>query len=146
MVRTRRRRQQGAAFVEAAIGFCVLIFMVFGAIETSLLFQDHELLYNITREATRRMVVGDTVGTAKTKALQWNTANTNFTASTVTLVVQQSSDQGQTWSSSLGDTAQAVTSDWVRVTGSYSHKGVTGFFGSRYNLPATVIMRVEKGS
>jgi len=92
------------------------------------------------------MVVGDTVGTAKTKALQWNTANTNFTASTVTLVVQQSSDQGQTWSSSLGDTAQAVTSDWVRVTGSYSHKGVTGFFGSRYNLPATVIMRVEKGS
>ena len=144
MVRKRQRRQRGAALAEAAIGFSVLILLVFGIIEAAMLFQDHELLYNITREATRRMAVGDTPSTAESKALKWNSANKGLNANTVAFTVEQSAD-ASTWTS-IADTTQATSGNWVRVRATYSHKNVTGFFGSNFTLPATAVMRVEKGS
>jgi Flp pilus assembly protein TadG len=130
--------------VEMMVAFLVFIVMIFGVIESALFFQDHETLYNITREAARRLTVGDTAGssgTAETKALKWNMANPNFTSSTVNFTFEQSKD-ASTWTP-LANNAQATMGYWVRVKTTYTHRNITRFFGTSYVLPATAVMRVE---
>ena len=142
------RCRRGAAIIETAIGFSVLVVLVFGVIESALFFQDHEVLSNITREAARRMSVGDTVATAESKALQWNMGNSQFTGASVYFDIRQGTDASLgSWNTKpmvAGDRAKAKY--WVRVQTTYTHKGVTGMFGFNQDLHATTILLVENGS
>lgn len=148
--RRRRRFRRGAALIEMVIGFTVLIVMIFGVIEAALFYQDHELLNNITREAARRMSVGDTAGTTGTaipKALQWNMGNSAFTVNTVGFTIDQPADGlNSGWSPPLQNNQQATNRKWVRVQTTYTHRSVTRFFGPSYILHATAIVRVENGA
>ena|SRR5258708_7782714 len=142
------RFRRGAVMIEAAVGFTMLVVLMFGVIEMSLFFQDHEILYNITREAARRMAVGDTGANAKSYALNWaSAANSNLNANTVAFTVEQSTDGSNSNWTAISDSSQAKLGDLVRVRSSYTHNNVTSFFGTSYILHATsVIMRVESGS
>lgn len=144
-----RRHRRGAAIVEMVIGLTTLIVMIFGVIEAGLLFQDHELLMSITREAARRMAVGDTAGasgTAIPKALNWNMGNSAFTSNTVGFTIQQSSDGSNANWTQVQSNKQANNRYWVRVQTTYTHYMMTRFFGPSYTLHATAVVRVENGS
>ena len=119
--------------------------LMFGVLEVALFYQDHEMLSNITREAARRMAIGNTQDAAKTKALQWNMGNSRFTAATVSPFTFEQSTDGSNWGSVSTSTA-VKTGSWVRVRTTYRHYDLTRFFGSYYDIHATSIMRVENGS
>ena len=144
--RSPKRCRRGAAIIETAIGFTVLIMLMFGVLEAALIYQDHEMLTNITREAARRMAVGSTASAAKTKALQWNMGNSKFTAVSVGMTIEENPDASLTtrWTS-VGDAYQATTNNWVRVRTTYTHTNLTRFFGASSDLHATSVMRVENG-
>jgi Flp pilus assembly protein TadG len=144
--RSPKRCRRGAAIIETAIGFTVLIVLMFGVLEMALYFQDHELLTNITREYARRMAIGSTTPAAKTKALQWNMGNSRFTDANVTLVPYYSQDGGVNWYPFTSTTTAIPTNYWVRVQGTYRHYNLTRFFGAYSDLHATSAMRVENGS
>ena len=144
--RSPKRCRRGAAIVETAIGFTVLIMLMFGVLEAALIYQDHEMLTNITREASRRMAIGSTWDAAKTKALQWNMGNSRFTSSSATLLCYYSTNGGTTWTQITSSSTIAPTNSWLRVTGTYTHNNLTRFFGQSCDLHATSAMRVENGS
>lgn len=149
MTKTGMRRgkaRRGAVLVEFVFVVFLLMVLIFGIIEVSLIMKDQAIVAQAAREAARSASVGSQPSVATQRAL---TSATGLTLNSANVLLEKSADNGQSWTTlqTTGSpvTNNAVVGDLVRAKVTYSHALITGFIysGKNRQLTSTVIMRRE---
>src|SRR3569833_2136170 len=91
-----RKCQRGAGSVDVAISLGVFIFMLFFVIQTALVFQDQNVLDNMTREVARGLATGDSLSGAKARANRFDQGTIPTPNTTIAYTLQYSTD-GSNW-------------------------------------------------
>lgn len=144
-IRERRgKSRRGAVLVEFVIVMFLLIVLLFGIIEIGLIMKNQATVALAAREAARSASVGSSPSVATSRAR--NTA-TGITLNTNNIVLERSSNNGESWSSltSSGSSNNAVAGELVRATINYNHHLITGFIyaGGSRQISSSVVMRRE---
>ena len=126
--RDRTRRERGAAAVEFALVFPLLLTIVLGITEFGIAFSTQARISQAAREAARTMAVGDTSTNARNAA--------RAAAPGVALTDAQIAISPVTF---VGAAAGATAS----ITITYPYTYLTGFFGSGVTMTGTGVMRCE---
>src|SRR5262245_61667217 len=140
------RSRRGAVLVEFVFVISLLIILIFGIIEVSLVMKDQAIVAQAAREAARSASVGSQPSVATQRAIQ---TATGITLQTTNIVLERSNNNGASWTTltATGSPAvnNAVVGDLVRATVTYSHRLVTSFIysGGTRQLRSTVVMRRE---
>jgi Flp pilus assembly protein TadG len=149
MTKTWKRHgkaRRGAVLVEFVFVVFLLIVLIFGIIEVSLIMKDQAIVAQAAREAARSASVGSQPSVATQRAI---TSATGLSLNNANVLLEKSADNGQSWTTlqTTGSpvTNNAVVGDLVRAKVTYSHALVTGFIysGKNRQLTSTVIMRRE---
>ena len=125
MTRRRWRDERGAAAVEFALVFPLLILVLFGVVEYGAVYNAQLLVTGSAREAAREMAVTGNAGSATSAAL--------------------AASPGLTPALSSGDISYSPGScspgSDVTVTVSYDKPFITGLFGATVELTGTATRR-----
>jgi Flp pilus assembly protein TadG len=142
----RGKARRGAVLVEFVFVMFLLIILIFGIIEVSLVMKNQATVAQAAREAARSASVGSQPNVANQRAI---TTATGITLHNNNVVLEKSTNNGQSWTT-LQTTGSPVTNDaavgdLVRATVTYTHSLVTGFIysGGSKQLTSTVVMRRE---
>jgi len=136
--------------IDVAIGFSVILFLVFFFIQTSLVFQDYETLNNMTREVARGLASGDSISGAKARAYNWDVGTIPHPDTNIQFTLDHSSD-GTSWTD-IADTTpvaggntsnNAAPGELVRVRTSYNPTNFPHFYTVTPTFRAAAIMRRE---
>ncbi len=156
--RSFRRNERGAAMVEFAIVLPLLLLLVMGIIEFSLLFFDKAVITNASREGAREGIVYryDPVAGADARLTTAEITDvvTAYCKNYLITFGSMPSPTVKTYvNSAIDDSSNAVSGDEVRVEVSYQYDFlvfpniVAGLFNgsmaSGINLVATTTMRAE---
>lgn len=138
------RNRRGAALVEFAMVALLLITLVFGVIEFSLMMKDSLTLNQAAREGVRSAAVGSPTSTIITRV---QGSAVTLTASQITTTLQRRISPTGTWStlgnSSDGLSNSALPGDQVRVTLSYPHNLITGNLFTVFRGKSTVTLKSD---
>lgn len=144
------KNNRGAALVEFALVSLLLITLVFGVIEFSLIMKDSMTLNQAAREGVRSASVGSPTATVTSRV---EGAAVTLTASKLSTSIQSRTSPTASWSSlgnsSDGTANAAQAGDQVRVTVTYPHSLITGKLfswksgGSTVTLSGDMVMRRE---
>jgi Flp pilus assembly protein TadG len=134
-----KKNNRGAALVEFALVALLLITLVFGVIEFSLMMKDFLTLNEAAVVGVRSASIGSPTSTIVSYV---QGAATTLTASQITITLQTRSSPTGTWTTlgnATGGLSNAAQSgDQVRVTLSYPHQLVTGTLFSWISGGSTV--------
>ena len=144
-IKSNRKAERGAAAVEFAIVLPLVLLVIFGGIEYSLLMYNKQIITNASREAARAGIVSVSprLTAAQIEAVARNYADTN-------MVTFDSATTGV--SPVVAFPASQTFGNDLTVTVSYSYRfllvpDLSGLFGSTpantLTLRATTIMRYE---
>lgn len=153
MIRRIAREQRGAAAVEFAIIVTLLVTLVFGIIEFSLMMKDYLTLSQAAREGVRSAALGSPTSTVTTR-IQNSALTLDSSTISIQLYKRTMGSSPGSWSalgnSSDGTSNNALPGDQVRVRLVYPHDLVTGdlftwFAGgeSSVNVAGEMVMRRE---
>jgi Flp pilus assembly protein TadG len=125
MVKTRiSRSEDGAAAVEFALVLPILILLIVGLIEFSIVFNTQISLTNAAREGARVMAIQNDPGLARTAAINAAPSVTPAVTAASIAITPADCDAGGT----------------VTVTINYNADLITGFFGDALGLTGQGVM------
>ena len=135
---------RGAALVEFAIVALLLITLVFGIVEYSLIMKDQMALDNATREGARSAALGgssaDVTNAITDSAVTLVSSNLNNIQ--VSYRVCSNGEWPTSWISGVVPTAEASQDVQVMVSANYTHTMVTGkmFGAGSMTLSSQIVM------
>jgi len=153
-LRANNRRRKGAALVEFALIVPLLIFLLLGIIEFGIMVMHQLTLEQAAREGSRIAAVRNPLADITQRIT--NSALTLPNQQEMQIIMSYSTDNGQTFPYTLGDTSAGEVNDappgsLIQVSLDWPHHLVTGSFfswltGAENNtipLHAKVVMRRE---
>ncbi len=137
----RNTRRRGAAVMEAALVFPVLISLTFGSVEFGHFFFVKHSFQGAAREGARAGIAPGATNTEVTNAVAAAMSSAGFTATQYTVAIR---DSGDTANVNV-NTATAGTSVLVKVTATWGTVGIRplGLIGTGKNVIGQTVMRKE---
>ncbi|MHB0912931.1 MAG: TadE/TadG family type IV pilus assembly protein [Armatimonadota bacterium] len=144
-----RRCNKGAALVEFAIVAMLLILLVFGIIEFSLIMRDYQTLSQAAREGARSAALGHDAETVTSVVRSSAVALPAAEQEKISVAVQYRTYSGSSWGGWQAGIPPAETAGsevQVRVDASYPHPTIVGSLfglGETRTLTGKMVMRRE---